>query len=316
MSPTHSPSADPAQDRDLDPHGGAWVRADEPLLPRALRRTLSLPASLYAHRALWIAGARRELRARLSGTLLGRLWPVVGPLALFGVYYALFARAFGMGFPGLGPEASRATGVWLFLGVVTWSAFAESLGRGTAAFVERGELLKRAAFPAEVLPFQAIVAQHLLLAAGLCAFVVVVSLAGLWPPPGAGLLWTPLLLCLQMLFVLGLTLASATLHAFLRDTAHAVGLLTTLWMFATPIFWIPSERVLPGVGPFLPWLAWNPMHAFVSCWRHALMPGAPAEGFTTDFGTSLATAGLWTAGALCVGGFLFSLGLRRLPDEV
>jgi ABC-type polysaccharide/polyol phosphate export permease len=121
---------------------------------------------------------------------------------------------------------------------------------------------------------------------------------------------------LQALFTLGLALATATMHAFLRDTLHFVGVLTTLWMFATPIFWIPSVSVLPGVGPFLPWLEWNPMHAFLSCWRQALMSHAPSEAFTAPLSTSLWHAAAWTLASLAVGGFLFALGERRLPDEV
>jgi ABC-type polysaccharide/polyol phosphate export permease len=102
----------------------------------------------------------------------------------------------------------------------------------------------------------------------------------------------------------------------LRDTAQFVGVLTTLWMFATPVFWIPSASVLPGVEPFLPWLDWNPMHAFLAAWRHALMSDAPSEAFTAPFSTSLWHAAVWSGASLLLGGFLFALGERRLPDEV
>jgi lipopolysaccharide transport system permease protein len=177
-------------------------------------------------------------------------------------------------------------------------------------------LIKRVAFPAEVLPLQAILAQQILLLVGLGGFVALTLCTDLWPTPGARLLWLPLLFVLQALFTLGLALATATLHAFLRDTLHVVAMLSTLWMFATPIFWIPSAEVLPGVAPFLPWLEWNPMHAFISCWRQMLMGDAPQEAFTGSFMTSLAHATAWTAVALACGSFLFALGERRLPDEI
>ena len=294
----------------------AWIEADAPLLPRALRRSLRLPANLLRHRALWVAGAQREIRARLSGTVLGKLWPLVQPLALFAVYYTLFARVFGMQFPGRPAEGGAAMGVYLFLGVVVWTAFAESLSRGTLAFTERSELIKRVAFPAEVLPFQTIIAQQALMLAGLGAFVTLSLLTSVWSAPTAAILWLPLIFVLQALFTLGLVLATATLHAFLRDTVHVVGMIVTLWMFATPVFWIPSTAVLPGVAPFLPWLDWNPMHAFVSCWRQSLMSHAPDEAFTATLATSLWRAGAWSAVSLAVGSFLFALGERRLPDEI
>ncbi|MEO6708122.1 MAG: ABC transporter permease [Planctomycetota bacterium] len=297
-----------------------WTEASAPLLPRALRRTLGLPASLWRHRELWIAGSRRELQGRLSGTVLGKAWPLVQPLALFAVYYALFARVFGMRFSAGAESDAATTGVYLFLGVVVWSAFADSLARATLSFTERGELLKRVAFPAEALPFQSIVAQHLLMLVGIACYVVVslvMTFTQPIPTPSPlAIVLVPAILALQALFTLGLALATATMHALLRDTIHLVGVLTALWMFATPIFWIPSVSVLPGVEPFLPWLAWNPMHAFLSCWRHALMSNAPSEAFTTTFSVSLGHAAAWTLVSLAVGGFLFSLGERRLPDEV
>jgi ABC-type polysaccharide/polyol phosphate export permease len=303
----------------LTPEGsglGAWLEADAPLLPRALRRSAGILPNLFAHRALWLAGARREIRARLAGTLLGKLWPLVQPLVLFAVYYTLFARVFGMDFKSRLGQGGAAMGVYLFLGVAVWTAFAEGLSRGTLAFTERGELIKRVAFPAEVLPLQAILAQQILLLVGLGGFVALTLCTDLWPTPGARLLWLPLLFVLQALFTLGLALATATLHALLRDTLHVVAMLSTLWMFATPIFWIPSAEVLPGVAPFLPWLEWNPMHAFISCWRQMLMGDAPQEAFTGSFMTSLAHATAWTAVALACGSFLFALGERRLPDEI
>jgi len=293
-----------------------WIEADAPLLPRALRRSLGLVPNLLAHRALWLAGARREIGARLAGTLLGRLWPLVQPLMLFAVYYTVFARVFGMDFKRPTGQGGAAMGVYLFVGVAVWTAFAEGLSRGTLAFTERGELIKRVAFPAEVLPLQTILAQQTLMLIGLGGFVLLTFTTSLWPAPGARLLLLPVLFVLQALFTLGLALATATLHALLRDTLHVVAMLTTLWMFATPIFWIPSAEVLPGVAPFLPWLEWNPMHAFLGCWRQVLMGETPAEAYTATLGTSLARASAWTALALAAGSFLFALGERRLPDEI
>ncbi len=311
-----TPSPTPERPGSADSLEAAWVVADAPLFARALHRAAAIPRNLVRHRALWLAGSRRELQARLSGTVLGRLWPLLQPLALFGVYYTLFARVFGMRFAVHGEAEASATGVYLFLGVVTWSAFAEGLSRGSVAFTERGELLKRAAFPAEILPFQTIVAQQILMFFGLCAFVALTLLTDIWPAPGLSLAFVPVIFVLQAVFTFGLVLATATMHALLRDTVHFVGVLTTLWMFATPIFWIPSASVLPGVAPFLPWLAWNPMHAFVSCWRQALMNHAPAEAFTDSLAISLLHAALWSLASLAIGGFLFALGSRRLPDEI
>lgn len=290
-----------------------WVEARSTTPGSMARRVFGLPAEIWRHRELAIAGARRELAARLSGTLLGRAWPLVQPLVLFAVYHALFARIFGMGF---GREAGATTAAYLFVGVVVWTAFAEGVGRATLAFTDRGELIKRVHFPAELLVLQTLAAQWVLMAMALAGFVGIAPLLDAQLRPGATLALLPLAFLLQGIFASGLALATASLHALLRDTQHFVSVFLTLWMFATPVFWIPSPRLLPGVEPFLPWLEWNPMHAFVSLWRRVLVDGLPAEAFTQPLGTLVAQTAAWSAAAWIVGALLFASVERRLPDEV
>lgn len=315
MSPNpDTPGASPRADATNWP----WVEARSTTVGSIARRVFGLPGEVWRHRELAIAGVRRELAARLSGTLLGRAWPLVQPLVLFAVYHALFARIFGMGFGRDGGAAGggATTAAYLFVGVVVWTAFAEGVGRATLAFTDRGELIKRVHFPAELLVIQTLAAQWVLMTVALAGYVAIAPALDGQLRPGVNLALLPIALLLQGVFAMGLALATASLHALLRDTQHFVSVLLTLWMFATPVFWIPSPRLLPGVEPFLPWLEWNPMHAFVSLWRRILVDGLPAEAFTQPLGTVFAQTAAWSALAWIVGAALFASVERRLPDEV
>lgn len=295
---------------------GAWVEAGPVKVGDALRAPLRLPGTLLACRELVRAGVRRELSSRFSGTLLGRLWSFAMPLVLFGVYYFLFTRIFGLRLAGL-PESQRAAlGVWMFVGTLVWSGFAEGLTRASTVLVENGTLIKKLAFPAEILPLQSVLASTLTQLAGCLVFGVVATLCGLWPPPGADLLWLPLIVVLQVLFAYGLALGLSAATVFVRDTAAALGLVLTLWMFATPVFWMPVPEALPGIEPWLSWIERNPMHSLCYAWRAVLMSGEPALAFRSTIGRELASFAPWALGAVVLGAMLFASTKRRFGDEV
>ena len=294
----------------------AWVEAGRPGLGAALGRLRAFPALLWGHRDLIVTSVRRDLAARLAGTLLGRLWPLLQPLLLFGVYYFIFTKLLGFKLPDLPAEHAPAMGVYMFLGVCVWTALADSLTRCTQVVVDNGNLIKKVAFPAELLPLNLVLAHLFTMGVALFAFVVATLVTSVWRPPGALLALFPLLLVLQAMFTAGLGFLCATCHVFLRDTAHFVAVLATMWMFATPVFWVPSPRVLPGIERWLPLVELNPMHHLLYVWRAVLMSGEPALCFEAPIARSLGIFAACALALFAIGYLAFSLCVRRFADEV
>jgi lipopolysaccharide transport system permease protein len=184
------------------------------------------------------------------------------------------------------------------------------------AVEQSAHLLTKLVFPAEVLPLQAVLSSLALLVPGLAVFELVCALTPVWRAPSALLLLAPLLLLLQALFTLGLAWIVSAIQVFLKDTAHALGIALTLAMLLTPVFWVPSPRVLPAVEPWLPLVDANPLHHLLLAWRAVLLGGEP--GFLFDAGPwrSIAILSAWALGALALGHVVFHLGKRRFADEV
>ena len=165
---------------------------------------------------------------------------------------------------------------------------------------------------------------HVTMLFGVVAYVAATYVSGLflehpiWEPPGARLLWLVPILGLQVLFAYGLGLLLATLQVFLRDTLQLAGLLMTVWMFLTPVFWVASAEAMPSVAPYIDSLRPNPLYHLVYAWRWVLMGAEPESAFDAGdaFGTSLATFAAWTAGVLVVGYLFFLRSQRRFADEV
>lgn len=285
-------------------------------LGAAIAQAFVLPRTVIARRELLIAGVRRELSARYSGTWLGRAWTLATPLVLFCVYYFFFTRIFGFRLGDL-PESQRAAlGVWMFLGLVAWSGFAEGVVRASTVLIENGTLIKKLAFPAELLPLECVLASTLVQCVGFGVFVLVAGLAGLWPPPGFALVWIPVILVLQVLFAYGLALAVSAATVFVRDVAAGLGLVLTLWMLATPIFWIPVREMLPGIDAWLPWVERNPLHSLAYAWRAVWMSNEPALVFQSSIARELAHFAPWALASYVVGATLFACTKRRFADEV
>lgn len=122
---------------------------------------------------------------------------------------------------------------------------------------------------------------------------------------GPSLLLLPLLLALQSAFTLGLGCFLATLNLFVRDTFHLIGVLLTVWMFATPIFY--PERMVRDAG--YGWiLDWNPMHWLIHAYRSVLVYGAwPDWRMVGSFALAAALA-------LVVGSRFFLSQKPRFPD--
>lgn len=299
-------------------HGaeGAWIGPTRASSGAVLRGLAELPGLLLRHRRLVAVSVLRDLRARFSGTVLGWGWPLLQPLALFGVYAFVFTKLFGVRLPATPAGSEGLLGVYMFVGVLIWSSVAESLARGAQAISGNANLIAKVAFPAHLLPLNTALSGLATLGLGLAAFLVVTSLTSLGVSTGTGLLWLPVLALTQLLFVWGLSLALATLQVYLRDTAHLLGLALTLGMFATPIFWVPNAELLPAAAPYLDLVTANPFHHLVQAWRLALMGDAPAALFTDSLGTSLRIVLAWAAASFVLGHALFTLGRPGFADEV
>jgi lipopolysaccharide transport system permease protein len=300
-----------------------WVSARPTRWREVAARMLSLPWLVREHWDLVRTTLRRDLSARFQGTLLGWAWPVLQPMFMFGIYFFIFTEVLQQKFHDLPPHLKAAMGVYMFTAMVAWSALAESLGRGTSVIVDNGNLIKKLVFPTELLPLNTVLASLTMMLFGVGIFVLATIFTPVWPLPGATLLWVPAIALVQALFTYGLVLFCSTLQVFLRDTIQIVGLLTTVWMLLTPVFWVP-ELMGEALERHLPWIRVNPAYHLVSAWRGALMGDlvVPTASrvmhpvVSADVPLHLGVLALWGLGSYALGYTFFVFSQRRFADEV
>ena len=233
--------------------------------------------------------ARRMTVARYRGSALGLVWAVLTPLVMIAVFTFLFAGVFGARFTGGGSPLDYA--LYLFCGLLPWTAFQETLQQSSGVVVAHTNLVKRVVFPLEALP----VAQAMAALAGQMFGTVALLAAALLirHELHATVLWLPVLLVPQLLLTMGLAWLFASLGVFIRDTAQALGLALTAWMYLTPIVY--PEQVVPE--RYRGMLEANPFTALVRCYRRCLLEGAgpdwPGLAYVTLVALPVFLLGYW-----------------------
>ena len=221
-----------------------------------LQGLLTPYGSVLKHWALFRMLVKRDLLNRTSGTILGKLWPVVQPALQVLGYWFLFDIVFAMR-ANRGPEYLE----YLLTGMIPWLCVAEVLNRATSMFREFSPLYRRNPFPLEILPLLVMTIPGLVY--GTVYFFLNLFLGGVTSAM-ASLLVLPML----MLFLLPVCMLLPVLGLFIKDFAQVVPFLVMITMFMTPILYFPNQ--LPdGIRAFI-WI--NPFSDLMAV-IHGLVQG-------------------------------------------
>lgn len=268
---------------------------------------MAVLATLYRHRELTWALARRELSEQFRGRALGSLWAIGQPLLLIALYIFVFGFVFPARMAAAGAtdgivESGAAYTVFLLAGLIPWLAFADAMNRATGSIIFNSALVRQVVFPVETLPAKSAIAAFVtqLVMTGILLLYMLVR-GGI---PATALL-LPVLLALQLVAMLGMALLLATFTVFLRDVREIVIFLTTAGLFLAPILYMPEW--VESLSPVARWgLELNPFTHLVRCHRDLLAPAADGAGAWGGFHplSWLVVVG-FAAVALAVGGVAY-----------
>jgi lipopolysaccharide transport system permease protein len=206
---------------------------------------------------------RRELTTRYLGSMTGLAWALLHPLALLGVYGFVFTTVFRTTeFAGKSFLAFVAVALW------PWLAAQEGLQRATVSLAGYAGLIKKVAFPHEIVVYASVAATLTLQFAGYVAVLIVLRVAGESIHFEGLLLVIPVWIILAIA-VTGLALLLSALQVFIRDVEHVLMPLLMILMYLTPILY-PLTLVPESLRP---WVAANPFSWLVGRLRDALLDG-------------------------------------------
>jgi lipopolysaccharide transport system permease protein len=239
------------------------------------------------HRALFSNFFRRELFSRYLGSVSGLAWAFLHPLALLAVYHFVFTTVFRAG-------SMNGKSFLLFVAIALWPWLAaqEALQRGTVSIGGYAGLIRKVAFPHELVVYASVAATLVLQFVGYLAVLVVLVLFG-EPVRFAGLPLAIALWIVLAIAVTGIALALSSLQVFIRDIEHILLPVLMILMYLTPILY-PLSLVPENMRA---WVAANPFGYLVERLRDALLEGqlAPSWGDAVAVAVALAlfAGGRW-----------------------
>jgi len=198
---------------------------------------------------------------------------LVHPMLMLAIFAAVFQYVFQVRLPNASPEQPYV--LWVALTLWPWLAFSEALSRGTVAVQQHGDLVKKVAFPQELLVYSAVLANLIVHAVGYATVLVLLWLWG-YEVHFAGVflvgLWAWLVLGCS---ATGVALFLSALQVFVRDVEQLLGQLLTVVFYASPILY-PLALVPAALEEVM---VFNPMVHVLEPLRQAGLgrqwPGAP-----------------------------------------
>jgi lipopolysaccharide transport system permease protein len=196
-------------------------------------------ASLWRNRGLIRNLVHREVVGRYKGSMLGILWSLATPIFMLAVYTFVFSVVFKTRWGAGGSDSKTEFALILFAGLMVFNLFAECIGRAPGLILANVNYVKKVIFPLEVLPWVSMGGALFHFAVSLSVWVV--AYAVLFGMPHWQMLLLPFVLAPLVLLVMGLSWVLASLGVYLRDVGQLIGVLITMLMFLTPIFYPASS---------------------------------------------------------------------------
>lgn len=198
------------------------------------------PSPLFACRAMvrhWrliYDMTKREVVGRYRGAVMGLLWSFFTPVLMLVVYTFVFGVVFKSRWVG-GTSSQSEFAVVLFAGMMVFNLFAECINRAPGLVLSNPNFVKKVIFPLEILPVVAFGSAlfHFFVSVlvWLLFYLIVFGM------PSVDSLWLPVVLLPLALLSIGLSWILASLGVYLRDVGQVIGVITTMLMFMSPIFY-------------------------------------------------------------------------------
>lgn len=229
---------------------------------------------------------RREVMGRYRGSLMGLAWSFFHPLLMLFVFTVFFSVIFKARWgAGGGSTADFAANV--FVGLILHGFLAECINRAPSVVIANVNFVKKVLFPLETLSIVVLGAALFHLAISFIVLLVMLPVLGMQLHWTAALL--PLVVLPLALIVLGVSWVLAALGVFARDVAQVTAVLSSVLLFASPVFYPASA--LPERLQLL--LRFNPLTYPIEQARAMVLEGSGVDTAALAVYWAVAVAMAW-----------------------
>ncbi len=202
-----------------------------------------------------------DFKLRYQGSVLGYAWSLLKPLFLFAIMYVVFGLMIKIG-------SVEHYSVYLLLGIILWTFFAEATNQGMNSIISRGDLLRKISFPKYIIVLSTTISALINLCLNLLIVAVLMLFSGVQLSISALLL--PVYILEIYMVALGLAFYLSALNVKYRDTSHIWEIIMQAAFYATPIIY-PLSIVIDKSTEIAKFLLMNPIAQAIQDIRYILV---------------------------------------------
>lgn len=234
--------------------------------------------NLYKYKYLLYTLVIRDIKKKYRRSILGVFWSMLNPLLMMIITAMVFSTLFRFDIPNYI--------LYLLVGQVVFSFYAEATSFAMGSILENSSLIKKVYVPKYLFPLSRVLSSCVNLLFTVPAILIMMIYTGQLPTWRIFSFIIPLILMLG--FCLGVGLILSACVVYFRDIIHLYGVLLTALNYATPIFY--PEKIVPPEYHFL--LICNPLYYYVSAFRQVVYNGGLPEMNTIIICFLMASAAL------------------------
>ena len=201
----------------------------------------------------------RELKRKYSRSYLGVLWSVLNPLLSMAVMTAIFSTMFR------GSIENYA--LYYLTGTIIWQLFTNATNTSMTALVDNKQLLIKVKMPMQVFTLSRVYTAFVNF---MYSFVVYILFLFIFKIElNISMIIIVPIIILTMVFSIGLSLFLSTTYVFFGDIKHLYGIILTLWMYCSALFYPISSLS----GTMAKIVQENPLYCYIAAARECMMYG-------------------------------------------
>lgn len=240
-------------------------------------------ATLKRYKYLLYFLVKRDFVSRYRKSVLGVFWSLLNPLLTMVVMTMIFSRLFKF-------EISNFP-VYLLSGQIVYGFFSEATTLAMGSIIAGEGIIKKVYVPKYIFPLSRVISSLVNLMFSTLAFLFIYFITS--APFHWTLLLIPIPLMYTFVFSLGLALLLSSMSVFFRDLSYIYGVLLTMIMYFTPIFYPVS--ILPDY--LVPVVGLNPLYHYIDYFRnlalHGVIPGVWENMVCMGFSLASLCCGLY-----------------------
>ena len=238
----------------------------------------------------------REIKRRYSRSKLGIVWSVLNPLLMMAVLSLIFSQMFD--------RSVDNYPIFYLCGYILWQLFTGATNAAMTTLVDNKNMLIKVRFPMDIFILSRVYTAFVNFLYSLIAFAVMICVFRVWP--NWTLLFMPVIVFLLMIFALGIAFILATAYVFFGDVKHLYGVLLTLWMYMSAIFY-PVDSLGEGIARVI---RANPIFSYIDGLRFLVLEG------TLPPAAKVIQMAVWAVVMFVIGRCVFVRNRNRIMQRI